>query len=901
MRPLVTSYEELRLRLDRGEGNSYRVLATTRAAEVSASFELPFSELEIENFVLRVSRPRGRRRFDSSALGDAKRFGGQLFDALFSDRVQRLYNDALTEARGGGRGLRITLCLSGSPELIAVPWEYLFDAPDFLAVSSFTPVVRYLDLPRGHRPLAVEPPLRILGVVSSPAEYERLDVESERTHLEGALASLTEAGAVELRWLERPTLEALLLALQADTFHVLHYVGHGSFDRELDHGLLLFEDDGGWARAITGDQLGMVLRDFTSLRLAVLNACEGARTARSDPFAGVAASLVQRDIPAVIAMQFEISDEAAIVFAKGFYSSVAIGSPVDAALATARLAMFARRSDDIEWGTPALFMRVPDGRIFNLADPGPSRSPRALDGSGARRSLAFAGAAGRRSERETLNGPLTVFVNYRREDSPGDARLLYDRLQQRFGSENVRFDVPLEPVMDELQTSGANEVHAAVFLALIGPRWVSTLRGRRTSAISQPGDDLGRWQIEWALRDWPGPVVPVVADASMPPAEMLPRSLRGLCRKRAAELRHASFDHDMAVLIERLERIATEGSDMPRRQGTTTAQGKAHARREGLAKTVQIASGVPVPHDDHYASVIASMIDGTVTPVLGSRVRGSLPDAEQLAAHLATTFQIEAKSHDLAEVAQYVAVTKGQRRLYTAMKEVFASEPEPTDVHLFLAAFPRLLREMGFPSRPQLIISTSYDRALELAFEDANEPFDYAVFMADSGWFVHVPWGELDAAPLAVTITEPQRYADFPIDDYGELDRTVIVKIHGATDGQEGGLNWVNNYVVTEDQYIDYLPTDNVHRLVPFQILDKLKSSRCLFLGYPMHDWNARVFLRRIWRGESMSEKSWAVQSEPDVLERDSWGLIGHVELLAASLPEYVAELRARLIAGAKA
>ena len=64
-------------------------------------------------------------------------------------------------------------------------------------------------------------------------------------------------------------------------------------------------------------------------------------------------------------MQFEISDEAAIVFAGGFYEPFAAGSPVDASLAAARLAMLAERSDDIEWGTPVLFMRVADGRIFD--------------------------------------------------------------------------------------------------------------------------------------------------------------------------------------------------------------------------------------------------------------------------------------------------------------------------------------------------------------------------------------------------------------------------------------------------------------------------------------------------------------------------------------------------------
>ncbi|MGZ4288372.1 MAG: CHAT domain-containing protein, partial [Solirubrobacteraceae bacterium] len=276
MRPLVQGYDELRLRIDRREGGRYHVLASTSTAEASTSFELPFNELEIENFILKVSRPRGRRRIDTSAIADARSFGGGLFKALFQGPVQDLYRDARGHARGEDRGVRITLCLSGSPELIDVPWEYLFDEPDFLAVSAFTPVVRYLDLPRAHRPLLIEAPLRLLGVVANPADYEQLDVERERDNLERALSGLTGAGAVELHWLERPTLGGLLRALQTETFHALHYVGHGSYDRDSERGVLLFEDESGWVRPVSGDRLGMVLHDFSSLRLAVLNACEGA-------------------------------------------------------------------------------------------------------------------------------------------------------------------------------------------------------------------------------------------------------------------------------------------------------------------------------------------------------------------------------------------------------------------------------------------------------------------------------------------------------------------------------------------------------------------------------------------------------------------------------------------------
>ncbi len=362
----VHRYEELRLRIETRSAHSYRVHASSRSADASSDFKMPFNELELENFVLRAGRTRGRRRIDSSALGDAKRFGGALFKALFQDDVAGLYHEALGSARGKNSGLRITLCLSESPELMNIPWEYLYDEPDFLAASAFTPVVRYLDLARGHRPLRVAPPLRILGVVSSPSDYEQLDTARERANLERAVAGLVESGSVELHWLERPTLSALLKRLQDDTFHVLHYVGHGSYDDNADEGLLLFEDEQGRARPVTGDKLGMIVHDFTSLRLAVLNACEGARTAKTDPFAGVAQALVQRDIPAVVAMQFEISDDAAVTFAGGFYDALATGAPADASLATARLAMLAAQSDDIEWGTPVLFMRVPDGKLFDV-------------------------------------------------------------------------------------------------------------------------------------------------------------------------------------------------------------------------------------------------------------------------------------------------------------------------------------------------------------------------------------------------------------------------------------------------------------------------------------------------------------------------------------------------------
>jgi hypothetical protein len=878
MRPLVRGYDELKLRIDRREAGRYHVLASTRTAEASTSFELPFNELEVENFILKVSRPRGRRRIETSAIADARSFGGRLFRALFQGPIYELYRDALGHARGADRGIRITLCLSGSPELIDVPWEYLFDEPDFLAVSAFTPVVRYLDLPRAHRPLLVEPPLRLLGVVSNPSDYEQLDVERERDNLQRALSGLTGSGAVELHWLERPTLGGLLKALQTETFHALHYVGHGTYDRDTDHGVLLFEDESGWARPVSGDRLGMVLHDFSSLRLAILNACEGARTARTDPFAGVAGALVQRDIPAVVAMQFEISDEAAIVFAGGFYEPLAGGVPVDASLAAARLAMLAERSDDIEWGTPVLFMRVPDGRIFDLGDDGHAPAP----GIPLTRSAQLAA----RPVRDKSARGMRIFLNYRQQDTAGHALLLSDRLVQRFGEGNVRGAVDHRPEgerHDEIRTQGA-------LLALIGPGWVSSLRSGGTG---RHADDAPRRELEWALRDLPERVIPVLIDTAMPDPETLPRSLRAICREEPAELRHASFDSDLAGLCTRIEGLAAARALQPDEDGRRDGRAPRPPDPPPRPAATRAAAGISEPYHDHYVDVLNGMLDGTVVPLLGSGIRGPSPLADQLASPLSEQFATNVSG--LAEVAQRVAVTLGERRLYTAIKDLVAAQSQPTDVHRFLADFPGIIRRLGLPPRHQLIISGNYDLGLERAFEDANEPFDYAVYVAASGWFVHVPWGETAAEPVATTILEPRKYVGFPIDDEGQLERTIIVKIHGGADGQEGGVAWRNNYVVTEDHYIDYLPTHNIQDHLPIQILDKLTGSRCLFLGYGLRNWNSRVFLRRIWRGKPITESSWAIQQDPDPLEKASWSVVGHVELLAAGLPDYVNELRSML------
>ncbi len=373
----MPDYDAFRIRVERRAPGTetYEVHASSPAGEATGGFTVPVSRLELENLVLRMGRARTAVRGSGSPeLQLVRRFGGDLFGSLIAGPVRDLYRDSYSGAQRSRKGLRITLGLTDTPELMDLPWEYLFEEPAFLSISTWTPVVRYLELPRSRPPVEVTLPLRILAMVSCPTDAVQLDVALERSKLEGALSAAVARGAVEIQWLERATLSALQRELRRADFHVFHYIGHGDYDAGIGDGVLLLEDEQGASRRVSGSQLGTMLADETTLRLAVLNACEGARTSTTDPFAGVAASLVQREIPAVVAMQFEITDRAAITFAEEFYAAIADGYAVDASLAEARKAIFAS-GNDIEWATPVLFMRVPDGRIFDIPTPALAPTP----------------------------------------------------------------------------------------------------------------------------------------------------------------------------------------------------------------------------------------------------------------------------------------------------------------------------------------------------------------------------------------------------------------------------------------------------------------------------------------------------------------------------------------------
>ena len=380
-------YLDFELEIRRGARGEYRaqVLHSPQAGEPEeeVAFSLAGQDLaekleELEDALYIASETRSGKTTSEATRADpemppeqkVRDFGAELFRGLFTGGIQAAYWMSLQNARNQNKGLRLKLRVHPSSGLTQVPWEFLYDPSfkQYLGLSARRPLVRYLSLPQPTKPLRAEPPLRILGMVSSPSGLPELDVEREKRLVEEATGRLRENGKVEVVWLEGETWQDLHRAILRGPWHVFHFVGHGSFDPTKKEGALMFSDEEGRPYSFPADKLANILMESDDLRLVFLNSCEGARGSETDALSSASATMVSKGIAAAVAMQFEITDDAAIEFSRRFYEFIADGLPVDAAVAAGRTSLSNKVSDTLEWGTPVLYMHAPDGRIFDVQD-----------------------------------------------------------------------------------------------------------------------------------------------------------------------------------------------------------------------------------------------------------------------------------------------------------------------------------------------------------------------------------------------------------------------------------------------------------------------------------------------------------------------------------------------------
>ncbi|MDA0162868.1 SIR2 family protein [Solirubrobacter ginsenosidimutans] len=495
-------------------------------------------------------------------------------------------------------------------------------------------------------------------------------------------------------------------------------------------------------------------------------------------------------------------------------------------------------------------------------------------------------------EHDPPEARLTAFVSYRRSDAAAHARLLADALRERFG--DVFFDVESLALGSRWADAIAANIAAAdVLLVVMGERWVTLADDYGRREVRDPDEeDVLRREVEHALRAHKL-IVPVLLDnATLDHSARWPRAFRPVAERQSVRLRHESWPRDLDALLNTLPALVARHPPPP------------PPPRRPPAPTLIGAQLSP-----HFAQLINALEGkGRLIPVLGSgpvegepdtpwqRGCGRMPQGGDLARELAERYSLGPGPFDLARVSQQIVSTLTPGDLHEALEEILESEDcVPAVVHRFLAGLPGLLRARG-RERYQMILTASYDTALECAFDEAEEPYDVVVFIAageHGGRFVHLPWwdrsGE-DARPTGIA----NDYSGLPVTPQGRLERSIIVKLHG---GMLRGAPFAwreeheHNFVVTEDDYIDYLSREPIATLIPSQLLGRLRNSNFLFLGYGVADWSLRVFLQRIW---SANVRGWSVQREHHPVAEGVWKQLG-VDRIKMPLDAYLEEFERHL------
>ncbi len=356
---------ELELGID-GHG-AFVVAARSPAGEESGQLLLDPSAVlgqraQLQSTVL-ASAVTSRRAL-SEVEGPVRKVGELLFQSLFNGKVYGAYKASVALTQQQGLPLRVVL-RTHVPELAALPWEMLYDSEAGAYLCQRDPLVRHVSVSAPSRPLHVQPPLRVLGLVAAPSDQQRLDVAGEKSRLRDALDELGRL--VELRWVDGGSWADLQSELVSGSWHVLHFVGHGGFDSARQEGVLALEGADGRSDLVGADRFSQLLTtQVPPPQLVVLNSCAGAQAAADDLFSSTAASLVRAGVSASVAMQFAVSDPAAKAFAAGFYQAIAHNHSVADAVRIGRIGIRGTSEDTLEWVTPALYLRGDDAPLFTV-------------------------------------------------------------------------------------------------------------------------------------------------------------------------------------------------------------------------------------------------------------------------------------------------------------------------------------------------------------------------------------------------------------------------------------------------------------------------------------------------------------------------------------------------------
>ncbi len=359
-------YKNFDIHIARKEDGVYSVEVRSESfGEVIDAPTFQISAAEIDDLAQRL----GARQTDREFMIQT---GTSVYQRLFSERAGVLFDRSQGEALSDAdKGLRLRFHIR-APELASVPWELVYSPADdaFLATNVDTPLVRYLEMPVALRELATPLPLRALVVIPLGHDPKlRVDVDAERRAIEQSIQGFE--GKVEFDYLherfddQRVTFQRVRERLAEVRYHCLHFVGHGTFRG--DHGYIVLDGDGK-DDIVEDDRFAQLFTNEPSMKLVFLNACKGAMSSTTQPLTGVAAQVVKRGVPAVVAMQFSVYDAAAVAFARAFYHSLFLSREpgrIDVAVARGRQALAVDFGDQRELAAPIVFTHTERGVLFH--------------------------------------------------------------------------------------------------------------------------------------------------------------------------------------------------------------------------------------------------------------------------------------------------------------------------------------------------------------------------------------------------------------------------------------------------------------------------------------------------------------------------------------------------------
>lgn len=260
-----------------------------------------------------------------------------------------------------------------------------------------------------------------------------------------------------------------------------------------------------------------------------------------------------------------------------------------------------------------------------------------------------------------------------------------------------------------------------------------------------------------------------------------------------------------------------------------------------------------------------------------------LPSGVDLARCLADEVEFPSSEQhdrdDLAKVSSYYVDAVGRRPLRERLRELLNRNYQYGPLHSFLAAVPA----------PQVIVVTNYDTLLEQAFRDIGKPYDLVISPVDQRdmgtcvlWWRHGEPTPRKANPKTLVI---------------DLEKTtVIYKIHGTTEIETS--DW-DNFVITEEDYVDFLSRMTTNVAVPSLFYPYFRKRSFLFLGYSLRDWNFRVVLRNLATSSRRGETdellpSWSIQWKPKEMDRRLWSK-KNVNIFDLDLTDFIATMRDKI------